>query len=45
VGYEDNDCHAFDLMRESTLDMYRIQEENVVTEGGGKLIRIIFGTK
>jgi hypothetical protein len=25
---------VFDLMRESTLDMYKIQEENVVEEGG-----------
>jgi hypothetical protein len=26
---------VFDLMKERTSDMYMIQEENVVTEGGG----------
>jgi hypothetical protein len=36
MEHEDKDCHAFYLMREITLDMYKIQEENVTTEGGGK---------
>jgi hypothetical protein len=34
VGHEEKDFHAFNLMREQTSDMYRIQEENVVAEGG-----------
>jgi hypothetical protein len=35
VGHEEKDCRAFDLMREHTSDMYRIQEENVAAEVGG----------
>jgi hypothetical protein len=35
VGHEEKDCRTFDLMRERTSDMYRIQEENDATEGGG----------
>jgi hypothetical protein len=34
VGHDEKDCHAFDLMRERTLDAYKIQEENVTAEGG-----------
>jgi hypothetical protein len=34
VGCDEKDCHAFDLMRERTSDMYSIQEENVAVEGG-----------
>jgi hypothetical protein len=35
VGHEEKDCHVFDLMRECTSYMYKIQEENVVKDGGG----------
>jgi hypothetical protein len=28
VGHEEKDCRAFDLLRERTSDIYRIQEEN-----------------
>jgi hypothetical protein len=34
VGHEEKDCHMFNLMRECTSDMYRIQEENVAAEVG-----------
>jgi hypothetical protein len=37
VGHAEKDCCAFDLMRECTSDMYRILEDNFVTEGGGPL--------
>jgi hypothetical protein len=33
---DENYCHAFYLMKERTKNMYKIQEENVVTKGGGK---------
>jgi hypothetical protein len=33
VGHNEKDCHAFDLMREHTSDVYIIQEENVTVEG------------
>jgi hypothetical protein len=36
VEHEEKDCHIFDLMRECTLDMYKIQEENVVSNIGGQ---------
>jgi hypothetical protein len=36
VGHEDTNCCAFNMMREFTLDMYIIQEDNVAIEGGGK---------
>jgi hypothetical protein len=35
VGHEEKDCPVFDLLRERTSYMYRIQEENVAVEGGG----------
>jgi hypothetical protein len=35
-GHEEKDFHEFDLMREFTSDMYKIQEENVVVEGGSQ---------
>jgi len=35
VGHEDKDFHTFDLMREHTSYMYKIQEENATIEGGG----------
>jgi hypothetical protein len=35
IGHEEKDFHTFDLMREHTSYMYKIQEENVVIEGGG----------
>jgi hypothetical protein len=35
VGHEEKDSHVFDLMRECTSNMYKIQEENVAVEGGG----------
>jgi hypothetical protein len=35
VGHEEKDCHVFDLLRERTSDMYRIQEENTDADGGG----------
>jgi hypothetical protein len=35
IGHEEKDCRAFDLMREKTSDMYKIQEENDTTKGGG----------
>jgi hypothetical protein len=34
VEKDEKDCRAFDLMRECTLDAYRIQEEKVIVEGG-----------
>jgi hypothetical protein len=34
VGNKDKDCHTFNLMMELASDMYIIQEENVVPEGG-----------
>jgi hypothetical protein len=34
VGHEEKDSHKFELMRECTLYMYMIQEENVVVEKG-----------
>jgi hypothetical protein len=33
--HEEKDCHPFYFMRERTTNMYRIQEENGVTKGGG----------
>jgi hypothetical protein len=36
VVHEEKDCCAFNFMRERTLDMYSIQEENVKTNGGGQ---------
>jgi hypothetical protein len=38
VGHEDKDFHALYIMREHTTYMYKIQDENVATEGGGKII-------
>jgi hypothetical protein len=35
VGHEEKDFHTFDWFIEHTSYMYRIQEENVATEGGG----------
>jgi hypothetical protein len=35
VGHEEKNFRVFDLMREHTSDMYRIQEENTAIEGGG----------
>jgi hypothetical protein len=36
MEHEDKDSRAFYLMRECTSNMYKIQEENVGIEGGGK---------
>jgi hypothetical protein len=33
IGHEEKDCHTFDLLRECTLDIYKIQEENTGTYG------------
>jgi hypothetical protein len=33
IGLEEKDYHAFDLLMEHTLDMYRIKEENTDTNG------------
>jgi hypothetical protein len=35
VGHEEKDFRAFSLLREHTSNIYRIQEENIETEGGG----------
>jgi hypothetical protein len=35
VGHEEKDCRVFDLLRECTSDIYRIQEENTDVDGSG----------
>jgi hypothetical protein len=34
VGHDEKDYCAFNLMREHTVDAYKIQEENAAAEGG-----------